>query len=98
MSTRRLAGVIRLDVGNGEHTTWPDPCSQKVCDAAYRARYHMAGLSQTDCFHLASCAETMASLFGSDYSLKWVMDNIRRLRKAVRMVECEPDAEGTVGK
>ena len=100
MSSRRFAGVIRLDVGNGEHTTWPDPCSQQVVDAAHRARYNMDALSQTDCYHLASCAETMNWILGQDYSFKWVVENLRRLRKAVRLVECEPGAtpKGTVDK
>ena len=88
--TRRFAGVIRMDVGNGEHTTWPDPLSPQVRDAAYRARYHMAELTQTDCFHLATCANVMAHLLGGDYPIKWVIDNLRKLRKAIRDIDCEP--------
>lgn len=90
MKARRFAGRVRFEHDNGETTSWPDPCSEQVANAAYLARYDRVALSQTDCFHLASCAETMAQILNDDYPMIWVAKKIRALRKAIREVECEP--------
>jgi hypothetical protein len=90
MATRRYAGAIRYQLpGSDEHIVFPDPLSPQVVDAAYRARYHMAGLTQIDCFHLASCAEFLADLAACNSTMEWSTGILRAMRKVIREMDCE---------
>lgn len=54
-------GIIRLNGDGTDGTTWPWPFEQER-DVAHLARYNMAQLTQTDCFHLASIADCYSTL------------------------------------
>lgn len=78
-----------------DDTRWsvPDVGSQAVGDAAWKARYAMDKLTQTDCFHLAECVNLLQYLFGDCPTAEIAVGKVRAIRRAVRNHEYSEAAE-----
>lgn len=81
--------VANIIIFGKDDTRWsvPDVGSQAVSDAAWKARYAMDALTQTECFHLAECVNLLQYLFCDCPTTAIAVEKVRAVRRAMREQE-----------